>query len=208
MNAGFSPADRKYTMLVLVAIFVACTLLLYTIDWLTREKIKINARDHQFRIIEQVLDLSYDNTIQEDVIEITDSRYFPGGKPVKIYRARNRSQPVALILMPVIARGYSGNIQLLIGIDYEGRILSVRALRHSETEGFGDQIDLSRSSWILSFDNLSLADTDQENWLVRSDGGTFDEMSGATITSRGIINSVHKTLEYFQANRDKLYEQE
>ena len=110
--------------------------------------------------------------------------------------------------MPVIARGYSGNIQLLIGIDYDGRIISVRALRHSETEGFGDQIDLSNSSWILSFDNLSLANTSQENWLVRSDGGTFDEISGATITSRGIINTVHKTLEYIQANRDKLYEQE
>ena len=200
-------SNRKYTITVLVSLFLLCALLVNMVDWLTRDRIAINARDHRFRILEQILTIPFDNNIHEDVIEITDPGYFLTTRPVQVFRARNHGMPVALIMMPVIARGYSGNIQLLIGVDYEGRILSVRALDHNETEGFGDQIEITESSWILSFDNLSLASTGQEDWMVRSDGGTFDVMSGATITSRGVINSVHKALEYFQANRDTLFTQ-
>ena len=207
MNNGNSPASGKQTVFILVSLVILCVLLIYLIDWLTRDSIAINARDHQLRVMEQILTLPYDNDIHADVIEISDPGYFLTGKPVKIYRVRNQGQPVAVIMMPVIARGYSGKIQLLVGINYEGRIMSVRALEHNETEGYGDQIDVSDSSWILSFDNLSLADTTQENWMVRSDGGNFDEMSGATITSRGVINSVRKALEYYQAYRDTLFVQ-
>ena len=41
--------------------------------------------------------------------------------------------------------------------------------------------------------------------LVGSEGGAFDEVSGATITSRAVINAVRNVLSYHDLARYSLY---
>ena len=84
------------------------------------------------------------------------------------------------------ARGYAGPIQLLIGVDAKGALTGVRAISHRETAGIGDAIDAEKSPWIRSFDGRSLADV--------ADGGSIDAISGASVTSRAVINGVHDAL--------------
>jgi electron transport complex protein RnfG len=38
----------------------------------------------------------------------------------------------------------------------------------------------------------------------KKDGGKFDYMAGATITPRAVIKAVHKALQYFAQNEDRL----
>ena len=45
-------------------------------------------------------------------------------------------------------------------------------------------------------------------WAVTKDGGQFDALTGATITPRAIIKTVHKTLVYFQDNKAQLFSTE
>jgi electron transport complex protein RnfG len=78
-------------------------------------------------------------------------------------------------------------------------------LAHKETPGLGDYIDIGRSDWIKkNFDGRSLAQTPEDAWRVKKDGGQFDYMTGATITPRAVIKAVHRALTYFAAHRDEL----
>ncbi len=46
----------------------------------------------------------------------------------------------------------------------------------------------------------------QQRWKVRRDGGDFDAFTGATITPRAIVKAVRLTLEFYQGNEDRLYQ--
>jgi len=149
--------------------------------------------------------LPHNNQLYDDYIEVFEPGYFRNPDKVIVFRARMDDQPVGVAMMPVFAKGYNSNIQLLIGIAFDGTLLMVRAIKHNETEGLGDQIDHNKSDWINRFSGLSLDNMSPEYWSVKSDGGKFDQLSGATITSRGVINAVRKSLEYYKLNRDRLY---
>lgn len=86
-------------------------------------------------------------------------------------------------------RGYAGPIQLLIGVDAKGALTGVRAIGHRETAGIGDAIDVDKSPWIRSFDGRSVADI-----ALVADGGSIDVITGASVTSRAVINGVHDAL--------------
>ncbi|MEZ5582829.1 MAG: RnfABCDGE type electron transport complex subunit G [Candidatus Competibacteraceae bacterium] len=82
----------------------------------------------------------------------------------------------------VIAKGYSGDIVLVMGVAPDGKLLGVRVVSHSETPGLGDKLELAKSDWILSFNGRSLIDPQPGRWAVKKDRGDFDQWTGATIT--------------------------
>jgi electron transport complex protein RnfG len=41
-------------------------------------------------------------------------------------------------------------------------------------------------------------------WAVDKDDGQFDSITGATVTSRAVVQGVKNTLLYFTAHRDEL----
>lgn len=109
--------------------------------------------------------------------------------------------------MPVVAPdGYSGNINLLVGIDMSGAILGVRVTSHRETPGLGDQIELKKSDWIKSFNGRTLGSPPHSEWNVKKNGGEFDQFTGATITPRAVVKAVQKALIYFRENRQAIRE--
>ena len=197
--------STREIILPLVILALAGAVMLAITNHFTHEKIAANARESQLHIIDTVMPLEHDNELYDDYIEISDQGYFGTPETITIFRARKDDQPVGVVFMPVVAKGYNDRIRLITGIAYDGTLLAVLVLYHRETEGLGDGIDRDKSDWINIFSGLSLDNTPPENWLVKNDGGSFDQLSGATITSRGVINAVRKTLEYYKTNRDKLY---
>lgn len=125
------------------------------------------------------------------------------GKPVTVYRALEGLQ-VKAVAYTIIGIGYAGEVESIIGIDADGKILGVRVLSHAETPGLGDKIELAKSDWVLAFNGRSLGDPPPERWAVKKDGGDFDQFSGATITPRGVVGSIKRALEFFQAHRTAL----
>ena len=197
--------SAREIIIPLVLLTLVCAVLLYISNKLTQEKITANARELQLGIINSVMPLPHNNQLYDDFIEVSEPGYFRNADTVIVFRARINGQPVGVALLPVLAKGYNGNIQLIIGISFDGTLLAVRTIKHNETEGLGDHIDHNKSDWINRFSGLSLDNTPPEDWSVKSDGGNFDQLSGATITSRGVINAVRKSLEYYKLNRDRLY---
>lgn len=197
--------SAKEIVLPLVILALASAILLTVANYFTDKTIKTNAREHQLQIINTVMPLEHNNELYDDYIEISEPEYFGTAETVTVFRARMNNQPAGIVFMPIVAKGYNGNIKLIAGISFDGTLLAVRVLKHQETEGIGDGIDHNKSDWINLFSGLSLENTPPENWAVKNDGGSFDQLSGATITSRGVVNAVRKSLEYYKLNRDKLY---
>ncbi|MBN4075666.1 MAG: electron transport complex subunit RsxG [SAR86 cluster bacterium] len=120
------------------------------------------------------------------------------------YIARNNMQ-IRGIILPAIARdGYSGDINILLGISTDGSVTGVRVIAHRETPGLGDKIDLRFSNWILSFNNRSLGNPEPAAWTVKKDGGEFDQFTGATITPRAVTVATAKALQFFEENKSLL----
>jgi len=146
----------------------------------------------------------HDNDIPEDIIHVTAENLLGSDKPVAVYRARKQDKAIAVILAPIAPDGYNGDIKLLVAISDKGVLMGVRVVSHRETPGLGDSIEIARSDWIKSFDGKSLQNPEGLGWRVRKDGGDFDQFTGATITPRAIVKAVHKSLKYFNLNKQTL----
>jgi electron transport complex protein RnfG len=126
-------------------------------------------------------------------------------EPRPIYRAR-RDGRVETVLVPARAPdGYSGDIELLVGVWRDGSIAGVRVLRHRETPGLGDAIDHRKSDWVNDFVGRSLGDPSRERWTVQRDGGAFDQFTGATITPRAVVQATARVLEYVEAHHEAIF---
>ncbi len=170
----------------------------------TASRIAAAERAAQTRALGEILPPgSYDNQLLDHAIEI-NARELGQRSPQSAYRALKGNSPSAIILPVTAPDGYSGAIQLLVGIFADGRLAGVRVLGHKETPGLGDKIELAKSQWIRSFEGKSLSNPGAEGWAVKKDRGEFDQFAGATITPRAVVKAVHGALQYFDAHRAQL----
>lgn len=120
-----------------------------------------------------------------------------------IYVAKSYDKVIG-VAFEMSAQGYSGLISVMIGVDRKGELLGARVLSHTETPGLGDKIEAEKSSWIFSFDGLSLFNPGESLWKVKKDGGHFDQFTGATITPRAVVKAIKSGLELFRDHREEL----
>ncbi len=173
----------------------------------TSERIAENERKVLLRNLYQLLPPDrLDNDIADDLIELAPSALLGTSLPTPAYRARKQGEPVAIIFRSIAPEGYSGEIHLLVGVYENGSLAGVRAVKHAETPGLGDAIETRKSDWIFGFDGRSLGKPTADKWKVKRDGGEFDQITGATITPRAIVKAVKNTLEYYQQNRETLFQ--
>ncbi|MDZ7923795.1 MAG: electron transport complex subunit RsxG [Marinagarivorans sp.] len=146
----------------------------------------------------------HNNDMLRDVItlNIDDSHALGLTTPTTINVAKWDGQAIALVIPSMAHDGYSGDIKMIVAINLDGTLAGVRTLSHKETPGLGDKIDLRKSPWIHSFDNLSLKNPSLAHWKVKKDGGHFDQFTGATITPRAVVKRVKKTLELFELQKN------
>ena len=164
----------------------------------TAERIVANEKKVLMRNLHALLPpQKMDNDMTQDSIVIEPSALLGTHESTLAYRARKDNQPVAVVLNAVAPGGYNGDIHLLVGIYVDGSVAGVRVVKHNETPGLGDGIEVKKSNWILGFDGKSLANPPPEHWKVKRDGGDFDQMTGATITPRATSRQSNKPCNIF-----------
>lgn len=147
---------------------------------------------------------TYNNDIQHDCTIVTDTQLLGSAEPKRIYRATLDGDIVAVAIESTAPDGYSGKIQLVVGINKDAQLTAVRVLEHKETPGLGDKIDLRISDWILGFNGKKLTDSNASLWAVKKDGGQFDQFTGATITPRAVVNAVKRTINYYKLHQNDI----
>jgi len=172
---------------------------------LTADRIQDNVDAAKSKALYEILPKdSHDNELLDDTIIITDPVLVADEEEGEAFVARKDGKAIAVILPTIAPNGYTGKIHSIVGIFADGRVAGVRVLQHRETPGLGDKVELKKSPWVLSYNGKSLSDPGTQGWNVKKDGGDFDQFTGATITPRAVVKSVHAALEYFHENSDTL----
>lgn len=148
---------------------------------------------------------SYDNKPHLDRIEVLDPELLGSDKPLPIFRARLGTQPVAAVMTVVAPNGFSGRIRVLVGVNIDDEVTGVRVIEHRETPGLGDKVEIGKSDWVLGFRGLHSEEPLTDAWTLTRDGGDFDQITGATVTSRAVLKAVRNAVLYFDVHRDDIW---
>lgn len=200
MNETLKPA-------AILALFAAGgAALLAGTHWLTADRIAEEQRRTKLASLYEIVPRdSHTNDMLEDTIRVHAPQLLGDDRPVTVYRARRDGEPHAAVMEVVAPDGYGGPIRLLVGIRADGKLAGVRVVSHRETPGLGDFIEADKSDWITRFEGLSLGNPPGDRWAVEKDGGRFDQMTGATITPRAVVEAIKNALIYFRGHRDALF---
>lgn len=201
MSAGVRQA------LLLAAVAVTAVLALTVMDRLTREPIAHSlelAADAALRDL--VPTLATDPNLVVDAVAIPPQHWLGLGlsAPERARRLWRGGRVLAVLVPTVAAHGHGGPIRLLVGIDRDGVVTGVQVVAERETPGVGDRIRANRSDWIRAFAGASRERPPAADWRVRKEGGAFDAIAGATISSRAVIGQVRRALDYFHDDREQL----
>jgi electron transport complex protein RnfG len=191
---------------VLLGAFAILTTLLIAGTFLsTKDRIAEAQRKAEEKALLQIVPReAHDNSMLDDTLPLSAGEL--GLRADKrIYIARRSGEAVAVIVPTTAPDGYSGDIDLIVGVNRDGSVAGVRVLNHRETPGLGDKVDLNKSDWVLSFNGRSLRNPEAAGWAVTKDGGEFDQFTGATITPRAVVGATHRALEYVEAQRNHLF---
>lgn len=193
---------------LLLAGFAVLTALLVATTFLgTKDRISAAQRAAEEKALLQIIPRNrHDNAMLDDRLAA------PSNEPLlqlseakSIYIARRDGIPTAALIPAMAPDGYSGAIELIVGVNRDGSVAGVRVLQHRETPGLGDAVDHRKSDWIHSFKGRSLSDPEPQRWTVRKDGGDFDQFTGATITPRAVVRATARVLQYAKDNRSALF---
>lgn len=132
---------------------------------------------------------------------------------VTFYVAK-KDQKVVGIAAETSAKGYGGDMKILMSITTKGQIDWIQILSHSETPGIGTRVtDRVRKKTIFDFfrknkkqdeNRIPNAHLDQYNGKELNDQIKVDAVGGATITSRGVAAAVKQIADLFQIYGKKL----
>ena len=206
------PVSITKTSVILGFFALLAALLLGIVNLATADRIQEQQRIAERRALAEVFPENlHDNDLLLDTFTLTpDDPAFSEPELLQLSTSRQAytGQLNGLFsgtILPVEAHdAYSGNILILVGVLADGQVSAVRVLAHKETPGLGDKIDISISDWILGFDGKSLLNPTQSRWKVIKAGGEFDQLVGATITTRAVVDAVERALTFFQLNQNKL----
>ena len=111
--------------------------------------------------------------------------FAPADLVSKVYKGENG------YAVEVTPGGFDNTITMMVGIDFEGKVLGIDIISHTETAGLGAVADAEtpagqnfRAQFVGTSGSVA----------VTKDGGSMDAITGATITSRAICDGVNAAL--------------
>jgi electron transport complex protein RnfG len=176
---------------VLTVIAAVSAGVLAFVDQKTQEPIASALKAEEMAAVESVLP-PFDNEADKDTLTLGDEAC-----SYKFYRGRKGNVIVGAAFTIIAPNGYSGDIKVMVGVDTAGVVQGIEILDHRETPGLGAKIETAE--FRNQYKGKSLANPDV--WDVMKDGGTFKQITGATISSRAVTHCIARALEFFESNR-------
>ena len=190
---------------ILAGFALLASVLLGVTNCSTEDTIQQRLNEDLIKSLEEVVPASlHDNDMLRDTLTIPSADFNIGAKETTVYLAKKSGKVTAVCFKFIAPDGYSGAINMIMGIDRDGNILGVRVLSHKETPGLGDKIEVAKSDWILNFVGRSLDNLTPAQWAVKKDGGVFDQFAGATITPRKSVQAINRGLQLFKTHQTQL----
>ncbi len=96
----------------------------------------------------------------------------------------SKGQPVGYIIKTA-EKGYGGSITMLAGVDKSLKLIDYKVLSHNETPGLGEL--MKKEKFKKQFRGR---DSGQMQLTKRGEEGKIQALTGATITSRAVMNAL------------------
>jgi electron transport complex protein RnfG len=167
---------------------VAGLLLAYTND-VTRDRIATAKQAEKLDALRAVLP-EFDNQPNQNTCRITVN-----GEEWTFFVARKNNAYTGAATESASKNGYGSRILLMIGFNANRTVQQVKILEQTETPGLGSRI--TEDAFRGQFTGRKLAGT---RWAVRKDSGDFEAITGATISSRAVVDAVKKAVDIYQQN--------
>ena len=166
-------------VLSLAVICMAVGLLLSTVHGLTGEKIEENLKAAERSAIAEVYGLSGERASE---VEYTALDGCPDG--VNAVYAVKTGGTDAGYCVSVSPNGFGGNIDMVVGVGADGKIVGVAIVALSETPGLGSRVD--DPAYLSGYNGKG------RGLVLKKD---VDAISGATISSRSVLTGVNRATE-------------
>ena len=196
---------------VLLGLFaVVTTLLIAGTYLLTRDRIAEEERRAEEKALLQIVPRErHDNAMLDDNLPVGPEAGLGLRKAKSIHLARQGGQVVAAIIPVTAPDGYSGDIDLIVGVNRDGSIAGVRALTHRETPGLGGEIE---KSWFQknfkgkrivdqggSFVSVGIVKPSKAAAMSAAERlNVVDGISGATLTGRFLSAGLKEVLGEYE----------
>jgi electron transport complex protein RnfG len=99
----------------------------------------------QEALIEIIPHERHNNSMLDDTLPVSDQEWLSLKEGKKIYIAKQNNDVVGFIFPAVAPEGYTGPMELIVGVNVDGTVAGVRVLSHRETPGLGDKVELQKS---------------------------------------------------------------
>lgn len=172
-------------VIVLTVITVVAAACLGAMNNLTAEPIAASKKAKQETAIKAVLPEF--TTVDEEAIV----------NEQKIFRAYNANGELVGIAIETKELGFGGDITTMVGFDANGTIVDYSLLAHAETPGLGSKL----VDWFKVKSDIRGVSSNKMPLRVSKDGGEYDAITAATISSRAFLNSINKAYETYQIAR-------
>lgn len=172
-------------VIVLTVITVVAAACLGAMSNLTAEPIAASKKAKQEEAIKAVLPEF--TTVDEEAIV----------NEQKIFRAYNANGELVGIAIETKELGFGGDVTTMVGFDANGTIVDYSLLAHAETPGLGSKL----VDWFKVKSDIRGAGANKMPLRVSKDGGEYDAITAATISSRAFLNSINKAYETYQIAR-------
>ena len=172
-------------VIVLTVITVVAAACLGAMNNLTAEPIAASKKAKQEEAIKTVLPEF--TTVDEETIV----------NEQKIFRAYNANGELVGIAIETKELGFGGDVTTMVGFDANGTIVDYSLLAHAETPGLGSKL----VDWFKVKSDIRGVSSDKMPLRVSKDGGEYDAITAATISSRAFLNSINKAYETYQIAR-------
>ncbi len=105
---------------------------------------------------------------------------------LELYPAYKGDTLIGTAVKSVTAKGFAGDVWIMVGITADGKIYNTSVLEQHETPGLGTKMDPVMTSQMKGLDPA------KTKLQVKKDGGDVDAITAATISSRAFLDAVSK----------------
>lgn len=183
---------------VLTVIGAACAAVMAFMDQQTKQPIATSRGAEKMDAVKLVMP-PCDNDLEKDAITIKDDDL---AMELTFYPGKMKGVGIGAAFVVVAPNGYSGDIEIMVGVDTAGVVTGLEILKHAETPGLGSKIETPK----FRKQYIGRSIDDPETWAVNKDpGGTFVPITGATISSRAVTTAIANGLEFVEAHKAEIF---
>ena len=181
--------------LVLVAISLSAALLLSVVYAVTKNTIaEAEAKERMdsfYYVLPDAKDFADDGG--DSIIKFNEEN--KGAEILSAYKGYDENgKAVGTVVSVISHNGYGGDITLSLGIDNSGVITGMKVTSMSETSGLG--AECQNEEWAAQFKGLYNYPLSYNRQAI-PEGDTIDALTGATITTKAVLEAVNAGLLYF-----------